>query len=92
MTASFRFFVMLVVCVSSPVSAVPSWLQVFSWMLPPTYVFEGMRALLIEKAFRADLMTQAFALNAVLFAAGVIGFLILLKNARREGTLLQGGD
>ena len=37
-------------------------------------------------------LRQAFALNAVLFAAGVIGFLILLKNARREGTLLQGGD
>jgi ABC-2 type transport system permease protein len=81
-----------VTCVYYPVSVLPSWLQVFAWMLPPTYVFEGMRALLIEKVFRADLMTQAFALNAVLFAAGVIGCLVLLKNARREGTLLQGGD
>jgi len=92
MAWTFMFLLLPVTCVYYPVSVLPSWLQIFAWMLPPTYVFEGMRALLIEKVFRADLMTQAFALNAVLFAAGVIGFLILLKNARREGTLLQGGD
>jgi len=92
MAWTFMFLLLPVTCVYYPVSVLPSWLQVFAWMLPPTYVFEGVRALLIEKVFRADLMTQAFALNAVLFAAGVIGFLILLKNARREGTLLQGGD
>ena len=92
MAWTFMFLLLPVTCVYYPVSVLPSWLQVFAWMLPPTYVFEGMRALLIEKVFRADLMTQAFALNAVLFAAGVIGFLVLLKNARREGTLLQGGD
>ena len=61
-------------------------------MLPPTYVFEGMRALLIDHVFRSDLMLQAFALNMVFFAAGVAGFLLLLRIARREGTLLQGGD
>jgi ABC-2 type transport system permease protein len=61
-------------------------------MLPPTYVFEGTRALLIDNVFRADLMLQAFGLNVVLFAGAVIGFLLLLKSARREGTLLQGGD
>jgi len=92
MAWTFMFLLLPVTCVYYPVSVLPSWLQIFAWMLPPTYVFEGMRALLIEKVFRADLMTQAFALNAVLFAAGVIGFLVLLKNARREGTLLQGGD
>ena len=70
----------------------PAWLQVVAWMLPPTYVFEGMRALMIEHVFRADLMIQAFALNVVLFAGGVIGFLLFLKSARREGTLLQGGE
>ena len=75
-----------------PVEVLPSWLQIFAWMLPPTYVFEGMRALLVQNVFRADLMVQAFALNGLLFAAGVTGFLLFLKSARREGTLLQGGD
>jgi ABC-2 type transport system permease protein len=86
------FLLLPVTCVYYPVSVLPSWLQLFAWMLPPTYVFEGMRALLIDHVFRADLMVQALALNAVLFAAGVAGFLLLLRSARREGTLLQGGD
>jgi ABC-2 type transport system permease protein len=55
-------------------------------------VFEGMRALIVDHVFRADLMVQAFGLNALLFAGGVIGFLLFLRSARREGTLLQGGD
>jgi ABC-2 type transport system permease protein len=86
------FLLLPLTCVYYPVAVLPSWLQVFAWMLPPTYVFEGMRALLIDKVFRADLMLQALALNAVFFSAGVAAFLVLLKSARREGTLLQGGD
>jgi ABC-2 type transport system permease protein len=88
----FMFLMLPFTCVYYPVSVLPSWLQVVAWMLPPTYVFEGMRALLIDHVFRADLMVQAFALNAVLFAGGVAIFLVLLRSARREGTLLQGGD
>jgi ABC-2 type transport system permease protein len=86
------FLMLPFTCVYYPVSVLPSWLQVVAWMLPPTYVFEGMRALLIDHVFRADLMVQAFALNVVLFAGGVAIFLVLLRSARREGTLLQGGD
>jgi ABC-2 type transport system permease protein len=86
------FLVLPLVCVYYPVSVLPAWLQPVAWLLPPTYVFEGMRALLIDEVFRADLMAQAFALNAVLFGIAVLGFLLLLRSARREGTLLQGGD
>jgi ABC-2 type transport system permease protein len=86
------FLFLPLTCVYYPVDVLPSWLQVFAWMLPPTYVFEGMRALIVDHSFRADLMLQGFALNVVLLSAGVIGFLMLLKSARREGTLLQGGD
>ena len=89
---SIMFLFLPLTCVYYPVAVLPDWLQLFAWMLPPTYVFEGMRALLIDHVFRADLMLQAFALNAVCLPAGVIGFLLLLKSARREGTLLQGGD
>jgi len=86
------FLLLPLTCVYCPVSVLPDWLQVFAWMLPPTYVFEGMRALLVDKVFRADLMLQAFAINAVLFAGCTVAFLALLKSARRHGTLLLGGD
>jgi ABC-2 type transport system permease protein len=67
-------------------------LQAVAWTLPPTYVFEGMRALLIDHIFRADLMLQALALNAVLFALAAAAFLALLESARRNGSLLQTGE
>jgi ABC-2 type transport system permease protein len=92
MAWSFMFLFLPLTCVYYPVDVLPAWLQFFAWLLPPTYVFEGMRALLIYHVFRADLMLQALALNAVWFAGGVVGFLLYLRSARREGTLLQGGD
>ena len=58
--------------------------------LPPTYVFEGMRALLIDHVFRADLMLQALAFNVVLFAAASFAFLKLL--AERTGAGLAAAD
>jgi ABC-2 type transport system permease protein len=89
---SVMFLLMPLACVYYPVATLPDWLQPVAWLLPPTYVFEGMRALVIDKAFRPDLMIDALALNAVLFAAGVFGFLKLLQSARRHGSLMQSGE
>jgi ABC-2 type transport system permease protein len=89
---TLMFVLMPLTCVYYPVSVLPDWLQVISWVLPPTYVFEGMRALVLDHVFRADLMIKAFALNALYFAAAVLAFLALLKSARRVGSLLQTGE
>jgi ABC-2 type transport system permease protein len=89
---SIMFLFMPLTCVYYPVTTLPVWLQPVAWLLPPTYVFEGMRALLIQKVFRGDLMLDALALNAVLFAAGLFGFLKLLQSARRHGSLMQTGE
>ena len=89
---SIMFLFLPLTCVYYPVSVLPGWLQVFAWGLPPTYVFEGMRALLMDHTFRADLMIQAFGLNAVWFAAATVAFLGLLASARRNGSLLQTGE
>ena len=43
-------------CVYYPVAALPGWLQPICWSLPPTYVFEGLRGVLIDHVLRADLM------------------------------------
>jgi ABC-2 type transport system permease protein len=89
---SIMFLFMPLTCVYYPVTTLPVWLQPVAWVLPPTYVFEGMRALLIQKVFRPELMLDALALNAVLFAGGVFAFLKLLQSARRHGTLMQTGE
>jgi len=89
---SLMFLLLPLACVYYPVAVLPPFLQVMAWMLPPTYVFEGMRALLIDHVFRSDLMLQALALNAVFMAAAVIAFLRLLDSARKHGSLLQMGE
>jgi ABC-2 type transport system permease protein len=92
MAWTIMFIFLPLTCVYYPVAILPQWLQVVAWALPPTYVFEGMRALLIEHTFRADLMIWSLALNIVLFGAGVLAFLELLKSARRNGSLMQTGE
>jgi ABC-2 type transport system permease protein len=89
---TLMFGILPLACVYYPVSVLPHWLQVVAWALPPTYVFEGMRALLIDHVFRADLMVDALLINAVLFIVSFAIFLGLLNSARRAGSLLQGGE
>jgi ABC-2 type transport system permease protein len=92
MAWTLMFLLLPLTCVYYPVATLPVWLQPIAWMLPPTYVFEGMRALLIDHVFRADLMIWAFGLNIVLFTAAVFAFLKLLNSARKQGSLLQTGE
>lgn len=87
---SCMFILMPLCAVYYPVTILPAWLQWIAWSLPPTYVFEGMRAILLEGTFRADLMLQALLLNLLLFAGGAAAFLGLLNRSRDAGTLLSG--
>jgi ABC-2 type transport system permease protein len=89
---TMMFALMPLACIYYPVSVLPHWLQYVAWSLPPTYVFEGMRALLTDQVFRLDLMVEAAALNAVLLLASIAAFLALLRSARRLGSLLSGGE
>jgi ABC-2 type transport system permease protein len=86
------FLLMPLSCVYYPVAVLPDWLQIVAWLLPPTYIFEGMRALLIDHQFRGDLMIEAFSMNVALFGAALAGFMVLLKSARRNGSLMQTGE
>jgi ABC-2 type transport system permease protein len=89
---TLMFGVLPLTCVYYPVTVLPHWLQYAAWSLPPTYVFEGMRALLTDRVFRADLMIDALLINALLLAGSFAIFLALLNSARRHGSLIQGGE
>lgn len=75
-----------------PVAILPPWVQIISWSLPPSYVFEGMRAVVIDHQIRLDLLFWALALNAAYLSAASWWFLSCLKSARRTGRLLQVGE
>jgi ABC-2 type transport system permease protein len=86
------FVLLPVACVYYPVSTLPRWLQPVALSLPPTYVFEGLRAILTQQALRTDLMLKALLLNAVWLAAGYAFFQRLLRGARLNGGLLRLGE
>jgi ABC-2 type transport system permease protein len=86
------FVLLPVCCVYYPVAVLPAWLRPLALALPPTYVFEGLRAIVEGGAFRSDLMLRAFALNIVYFALGFAVFRFLLQSARVNGSLVQMGE
>ena len=75
-----------------PISTLPDWLQPLAFMLPASHVFEGMRAVLIDKVVRLDLLAIAVGLNAVYLALSVAVFLRAFHMARVKGLLLNIGE
>jgi ABC-2 type transport system permease protein len=75
-----------------PVSVLPDWLQAVAWCLPTSHVFEGMRAVLLEKTFLWREFWTAVGLNALYMIAGIALFLGAFNGARRRGMLLQIGE
>jgi ABC-2 type transport system permease protein len=89
---SVMMLLLPVSCVYYPISILPAWLQPISWSIPPTYVFEGMRAVLLQGVFRADLMVECFALNLVYLGLGFAAFMLLVRSARYKGSILAMGE
>jgi ABC-2 type transport system permease protein len=79
-------------CVYYPVTTLPAWLQPVALALPPTYVFEGLRAIVLQGTFEAPLMAKALMLNFGYFALGAAAFAFFLRRARVHGSLVQMGE
>jgi ABC-2 type transport system permease protein len=93
---SFAWLIVFVLlplcCVYYPVTTLPEWLQPVALALPPTYVFEGLRAVVLNGTFDVQLMVKAFALNLSYFALGFAAFAYFLHRARVQGSLVQMGE
>ena len=75
-----------------PIAVLPPALQAISWALPPAYVFEGMRSVLLHDTLRVDYFWRALLLDAVYLLAGIAIFALAVRSARKRGTLLQMGE
>ena len=89
---SMTFLLLPLCCVYYPVATLPEWLQWVALALPPTHVFEGLRALLLDGVFDRAAMLTALALNAFYLAAASSAFGLLLRSSRRTGALMQTGE
>lgn len=72
-----------------PVSALPSFLQPIAYLLPSTYVFEGMREVIATGSMSAWHLWSAFGVNAVYLSFMVWFFFHMFAYVKREGKLLK---
>ncbi|MBU6231193.1 MAG: ABC transporter permease [Patescibacteria group bacterium] len=72
-----------------PVSALPQWIQWLSYMLPSTYVFEGMRAIVSSGAVSGMALLISFALNAAYMALVFWFFYSMFRKVKERGLLLK---
>jgi len=86
------FVIMPVSGIYYPIAVLPGWLQAVAWCLPSSYVFECLRAAMVDGVARWDLMAGAAALNAVYVIGGGAVFLGFFRAARQRGQLLQMGE
>ncbi len=86
------FLLLPISCVYYPVSTLPTWLQPLALALPSTYVFEGLRGLVLQQTFHGDYMFRALLLNVVYVSGALMLFRALLESARRNGALVQLGE
>jgi ABC-2 type transport system permease protein len=72
-----------------PLAVLPPWMQAVSRALPPSYVFEGMRALLAGQPFPGILLLQGSLVAALelLLAANFYGR--VYRHAVRTGLLAR---
>jgi len=79
-------------CIYYPLETLPGWMQTVAQFLSTTYVFEGMRALILRGEWLPNLLWHAFFLNGIYFIVGLSVFCLALKSARKRGLLLQSGE
>lgn len=72
-----------------PLSVLPIWMHAIAWLLPPSYVFEGMRALVAHQEFSPDLLAigGGLAVFYVLLAGWV--FTRVYRRAVRSGLIAR---
>lgn len=75
-----------------PITVLPGWLQIFSYLLPITYSLRGMRHALLQGYPLGTLSWDILALavfSAVLLPLGLLCFRYAVRRAKMEGSLTK---
>jgi ABC-2 type transport system permease protein len=81
------FLIQPISAVFYPVHILPAGLKIIAFLLPSTYVFEGMRSVLNTGSVDKFLLAVSFGMNSVYLAAGGAFFAWTLRLVRRKGYL-----
>jgi ABC-2 type transport system permease protein len=94
MSFMVQAIVLLVSGVYYEVDVLPPWLQVFSYIVPATYILDGMRGAIINGDGFADIWQELLALvafGAVLIPGGMMVFAVAERWAKKTGKLKRQG-
>lgn len=72
-----------------PLATLPSWMQHFARVLPPSYVFEGMRSILTGGATPVDMLTVGAVLSVVYVVFACCFFARIFRHAVQTGLLAR---
>jgi len=72
-----------------PLEILPSWMQAVAHVLPPAYVFEGMRALLAGEPFPARLLLQGSVISMLELALAAVLYGRIYRRAVRTGLIAR---
>jgi ABC-2 type transport system permease protein len=75
-----------------PISALPHWLRVWSYLLPTTYALDALRRTMLQGTSLLTLWPNLLALSlftAILLPIGLLSFHYAVRRAKREGSLTQ---
>jgi ABC-2 type transport system permease protein len=76
--------------ITFPVLMLPGWAQTLAWVLPPTYIVQDIRAVLLRGLGLGDIagdIAITVGLSALLAALAIVTFRLLERSARRNGML-----
>jgi ABC-2 type transport system permease protein len=72
-----------------PLSTLPGWMQAIGHVLPPSYVFEAMRAIVAGRDAPMDLLALAVGLSALYLLAACWVFARVYRFALRTGLIAR---
>jgi len=72
-----------------PLATLPRWMQYIAHGLPPSYVFEGMRAIILGKTFSPGLLVWSLLLAVLYIVVASWFFLHVYRYAVRTGLLAR---
>tara|TARA_A100001015_G_scaffold314898_1_gene425459 strand:+ start:2083 stop:2874 length:792 start_codon:yes stop_codon:yes gene_type:complete len=79
-------------CVYYPLDVLPVFFQNIALLLPPIYVFEGMRSILSSGIFDELLFLKVIVINLIYFAFSVFFLLKMIDSSKKSGNLLDYGE
>jgi len=72
-----------------PLDTLPQWMHAIAYLLPPSYVFEGMRAVLLKQHFSAALLWWGVLLAVLYILLAALFFARVYRHAVRSGLLAR---